>query len=151
MNFVNNPYVGLPPAGPSTQRGCKLVVYKPSNPQFAVQGGVSSSTRTMKLTVDTIGSNLATTRRLKGSGISADANAGEQPDTPFIYKTKVAKNTKTSKGNNMFWHLQKSITKNCAPKTAEYYRTKALSKLGNIGGNVSGTFVANVGMSGANN
>ena len=153
MNFINNPYIGIPPSGPSNSRNCKLVVYKPSNPQFAVQGGVSSSTRLLKLTVDTIGSNLASMRKLKGSGSGLSSNPGQQPDTPFIYKTKVQTPiscNKTSSGNNMFWHGQKSFVRNCAPKTAEYYRTKALSKLGNIGGNVNGTFVGDPGMTGSN-
>ena len=43
--------------------GCKLVVYKPNNPQFAQQGGVTSSTRTLKLNVTTIDKNIANIRQ----------------------------------------------------------------------------------------
>jgi hypothetical protein len=38
-------------------KGCSQVYYKPNNPQFAKQGAVSSSTRTLKLDVDTITTN----------------------------------------------------------------------------------------------
>lgn len=58
--FINNPYFGLPFSGVTNPMGCKLVVYKPSNPQFANQGAVSSSTRILKLNVDTIQTNAAT-------------------------------------------------------------------------------------------
>jgi hypothetical protein len=44
---------------PTNPSGCKLAVYKPSNYQFAVQGGVTSSTRTLKLSVTTIQKNVA--------------------------------------------------------------------------------------------
>jgi hypothetical protein len=43
----------------STNKNCKRVYYKPNNPQFATQGGVSSSTRLLKLNVDTISRNAS--------------------------------------------------------------------------------------------
>lgn len=43
----------------TNSNGCKLVYYKPSNPQFATQGAVSDRTRLLKLNVDTINTNLA--------------------------------------------------------------------------------------------
>jgi len=76
--------------GPKHAFGCKLVVYKPNNPQFAQQGGVSSSTRTLKLNVTTIDKNIANIRRLRGAGITNSmTQQGDLPITPFIYKTKV--------------------------------------------------------------
>jgi hypothetical protein len=57
--FVLNPYTGVPITGPSDPLGCKLVVYKPNNYQFAQQGAVSSSTLNLKLNVTTIEKNLA--------------------------------------------------------------------------------------------
>ena len=57
--FVLNPYTGVPITGPSNPLGCKLVVYKPNNAQFAQQGAVSSSTLNLKLNVTTIEKNLA--------------------------------------------------------------------------------------------
>jgi hypothetical protein len=59
LSFVSNPYYGVPISGPSNPNGCKLVYYKPSNPQFATEGAVSNSTRLLKLNVDTINTNLA--------------------------------------------------------------------------------------------
>ncbi len=38
-------------------KGCSQVYYKPNNPQYAQQGAVSSSSRILKLTVDTITTN----------------------------------------------------------------------------------------------
>ena len=43
---------------PNNLLGCKLVVYKPNNYQFAQQGAVSSSTLALKLNVTTIQKNL---------------------------------------------------------------------------------------------
>jgi hypothetical protein len=57
--FVSNPYTGVPITGPTNPLGCKLVVYKPNNYQFAQQGAVSSSTLNLKLNVTTIEKNLA--------------------------------------------------------------------------------------------
>jgi hypothetical protein len=38
----------------STPTGCSSVVYKPNNHKFACQGSVTSSTRLLRLTVDTL-------------------------------------------------------------------------------------------------
>ena len=62
VDFINNPYWGMPLTGPSNQTGCQLTVYKPNNYQYAVQGAVDSSTRNLKLTVDTITSNAKTNK-----------------------------------------------------------------------------------------
>jgi len=138
--FINNPnFVGIF-TGPNNPRGCKLVVYKPSNPQFACEGGVSSSTRTLKLTVDTISTSIASMRRLKGSG--QVLNVGGQPFVPFIYKSKVPP-------CNPGVYTQNGNPKTCF-KNSDDYMYKAYSKLGNIGGSINGTQVSEVGMSGAN-
>lgn len=57
-NFLANPYSGMPLAGPDNLLGCKLVVYKPNNYQFAQQGAVTASTLTLKKNVVTIEKNL---------------------------------------------------------------------------------------------
>ena len=69
-------------------KGCQRVIYKPSNPQFAVEGGVESSARTLKLGLTTIEKSIALNRR---GYKNAMANAGGQTFTPFIYKSKVQK------------------------------------------------------------
>ena len=75
---------------PVTQsKGCKIVVYKPSNPQFANEGGVSSSLRTLKLGVTTLEKNAANTRIYQGaSSVNTYIDAGGLPFTPFVYKNK---------------------------------------------------------------
>jgi hypothetical protein len=137
-NLVNNPYVGVPINGPSNPRGCKLVVYKPSNYQYATEGGVSASTRLLRLTVDTISKNITNTRRLSG------ANPGSIPYNPFIYKNKY---TTCRNSNTVYMRPLGGTQRLCRyANTSEFIRTKALNKLGNIGGNVQGTFVGEVGM-----
>jgi hypothetical protein len=66
--FINNPYWGIPFAGPSNPNGCKLTVYKPNNYQYASQGAVSSSTRLLKLNVDTISTNAASINNYNNTG-----------------------------------------------------------------------------------
>jgi hypothetical protein len=83
IDFVNNPYYGVPFSGPNNPVGCKLVVYKPNNPQFAKQGSVSSSTRMLKLNVDTIQTNAASLNRN-----NANLVFGESPETANILKNK---------------------------------------------------------------
>ena len=84
--------------GSNSQKGCQKVIYKPSNPQVAVQGSVSCSTRTFKLTTDTISTNLNSIRRLQGS--DAVYNSIGQPFVPFVYKEKVAPCSPTQFPNN---------------------------------------------------
>jgi hypothetical protein len=64
--------------GPANQLGCRLTVYKPSNYQYAVQGAVDSSTRNLKLTVDTITTNAAT---IKNTNL--DKNKAPTCNTPW--------------------------------------------------------------------
>jgi len=66
--FINNPYWGMPPSGPSNPTACQLTVYKPNNYQFAKQGAVSSSTRNLKLNVDTISTNAASINNYNNTG-----------------------------------------------------------------------------------
>ena len=77
----------------SNPLGCKLTVYKPSNPQFAKQGAVSSSTRMLKLTVDTIETNAASfNKNAAGNYLNVNDVVNGTPNTvPFILKNKVEK------------------------------------------------------------
>ena len=92
INFTNNPYAGIPFEGPNNPLGCKLVVYKPNNSQFAQQGAVSISTRILKLNVTTIEKNLAGYNREQKIGtelgIGPAINPGGNPIIPFLYKNK---------------------------------------------------------------
>jgi hypothetical protein len=66
--FINNPYWGMPPSGPTNPVACQLTIYKPNNYQFAKQGAVSSSTRLLKLNVDTISTNAASIQNYNNTG-----------------------------------------------------------------------------------
>jgi len=65
---------------------CNEVIYKPNNAQYSQQGGVSSSSRTTRLTLNTIKKevdgykNRATANNF--------ANVSGQPSIPFILKAK---------------------------------------------------------------
>jgi hypothetical protein len=78
----------VPIQGPSNPRGCKVVVYKPNNPQYAKQGAVSSSTRILKLNVDTIETNAASFNRNNANLSFAQVNGSSNIDIPFILKNK---------------------------------------------------------------
>jgi hypothetical protein len=67
-DFLKNPYWGMPLAGPSNPTGCQLVVYKPNNYQYAKQGAVDSSTKILKLQVDTISTNAASIQNYNNTG-----------------------------------------------------------------------------------
>lgn len=73
--FIKDPYSGMSPFGPTNPSGCQLTVYKPNNYQYAKQGAVSSSTRLLKLNVDTISTNAASIQNYNNTGpllITAD-------------------------------------------------------------------------------
>lgn len=108
-----NPYLNsLIYAGPSNPRGCKRVYYKPNNAQFAQQGAVSSSTQILKTNVDTISTNAANIRRLRGAGLSLSS---VEPDVPFIYKFKAPTcQAQTYVGNPFFFQGQHQNKKICS-------------------------------------
>jgi len=93
-DFINNPYWGMPLSGPSNPAGCQLVVYKPNNYQFAKQGEVDSSTRILKLNVDTISTNSASIQNYNNTGpqlVSAnELYAGTSPNVSNLLKMKSA-------------------------------------------------------------
>ena len=117
-----NPYLNsLIYAGPSNPKGCKRVYYKPNNPQFAQQGAVSSSTQILKTNVDTINTNAAITRKLKGAGaVLSLAVGGVSPDVPFIYKFKTPVcQAQTFTGNPFFFQGQHQNKKICGKSNAD--------------------------------
>jgi hypothetical protein len=90
IEFVQNPYIGVPLSGPSNPVGCKLVVYKPNNPQFATQGAVDSSTRMLKLNVTTIEKNAASYYTNSVGKLISKNNSEELLETnvPYLHKNK---------------------------------------------------------------
>jgi len=91
VDFINNPYWGVPLSGPSNPNGCKVVIYKPNNYQFAQQGAVESSSRILKLKVDTITTNAASFNNYDANLNTSvpQITNGVPPLNPFILKSKV--------------------------------------------------------------
>jgi hypothetical protein len=93
VQFISNPYWGMPPSGPSNPTGCQLTVYKPNNYQYAKQGAVDSSTRNLKLNVDTISTNAASIQNYNNTGpLLVTANelyAGNANNVSNLLKNKV--------------------------------------------------------------
>ena len=87
--ILYNPYDNSLISGPSNPKGCKLVEYKPNNPQFAQQGAVSSSTRILKLNVTTIEKNAAINKKVQRLAAADSLVTNNPPFIPFIYKSKV--------------------------------------------------------------
>lgn len=107
--FINNPYTGMPLSGPANSTGCQLTVYKPNNYQYAKQGAVDSSTRNLKLNVDTISTNAASIQNYNNTGqflVSAnELYAGNDNNMMNLYKNKAP----TCKASIMKHHQNKKI------------------------------------------
>ena len=92
VSYLNNPYWGMPLSGPTNPSACKLTVYKPNNYQYAKQGAVSSSTRLLKLNVDTISTNSASLQNYNNTGqLLVNANQiyrGVDNNVANLYKNK---------------------------------------------------------------
>lgn len=85
--IASSPYNGELITGPSNTKGCKQVYYKPNNPQYATQGGVSSSTRILKLNVDTITTNAARNRLQNNKAKTpAPCNPATYSGNPFFFQ-----------------------------------------------------------------
>jgi hypothetical protein len=120
----SDPYNNSIINGPSNPKGCSQVFYKPNNPQFAKQGGVSSSTRILKLNVDTISTAAARQRKLRAANIAISASNDLYPFTPSIYKDKVPIcQPQTFIGNPFFFQGQHQNKLICKTRTngAEYH------------------------------
>tara|TARA_B110000971_G_scaffold216053_1_gene250483 strand:+ start:426 stop:1550 length:1125 start_codon:yes stop_codon:yes gene_type:complete len=101
------PYVGPNENGPSNPIGCKLTVYKPNNPQFAKQGAVSSSTRLLKLNVDTISTNA---KKYDIPLVTAnELNKGVDNNVSNIYKNKASKTCPDALISGVYRYQNKKI------------------------------------------
>ena len=117
-DFIRNPYWGMPLSGPSNPAGCQLTVYKPNNYQYAKQGAVSSSTRNLKLNVDTISTNAASINNYNNTGNLVSANqlyAGVDPNLINLQKNKAP-------GCNTPWPLNFSQSGPFQNKKFCYYK-----------------------------
>jgi hypothetical protein len=124
--FINNPFTGLPLTGPSNPSGCQLVVYKPNNYQFAKQGAVSSSTRLLKLNVDTISTNAASIKNYNNTGAQlVTANelyAGNANNYANILKNKPSSAGCVQYPLNFYQSGQFQNKKYCSYQTLPEYR-----------------------------
>ena len=119
-----DPYNGSVVSGPSNPKGCAQVFYKPNNPQFAKQGGVSSSTRILKLNVDTISTAAAGVRKLKGANLTSQLTSGVPVNVPFIYKFKApACQASTYSGNPFFFQGQRQNKQICSKNAGDSSKT----------------------------
>lgn len=73
---------------PGIQPVYKSVVYKPSNPQFANQGGVSASSATQRIRYNTITNNTAAYQKAYGTSV-ANALAYGVPENGYTIKDKL--------------------------------------------------------------
>jgi hypothetical protein len=117
--FIRNPYYGMPLEGPSNPAGCQITVYKPNNYQYAKQGAVSSSTRLLKLNVNTISTNAASINNYNNTGpqlVSANQlYAGDNPNVMNLLKNKAP-------GCNTPWPLNFSQSGPFQNKKFCYYK-----------------------------
>ena len=160
-----DPYNGSVLSGPSNPKGCAQVIYKPNNPQFAKQGGVSSSTRILKLNVDTISTAVARQRTLTNglaNGIISSLGAGgfnpntaislayaQSNNNSFIYKDKVPScQPQTYIGNPFFFQGQHQNKLICRNKTtgAEYHTYNSVNS-GSAGNYIGATQSSGAGYS----
>jgi hypothetical protein len=127
-DFISNPYWGMPLSGPSNPAGCQLVTYKPNNYQYAKQGAVDSSTRNLKLMVDTISTNAASLQNYNNTGpLLINANqiyAGVDPNVANLYKNK-APNCNTPWPLNFSQSRQHQNKKFCYYKKLPEYQVPA--------------------------
>uniref|UniRef100_A0A6C0KQR6 Uncharacterized protein n=1 Tax=viral metagenome TaxID=1070528 RepID=A0A6C0KQR6_9ZZZZ len=134
-----DPYNGSPLSGPSNPKGCAQVIYKPNNPQFAKQGGVSSSTRILKLNVDTISTAAARQKTLGRTNINTAY--AQSNNNSFIYKDKVPIcQAQTFTGNPFFFQGQHQNKLICRNKStgAEYHTYNSLNS-GSAGNYIGAT------------
>jgi hypothetical protein len=102
-------YYSAASLSPSSPKGCSQVYYKPNNPQYATQGAVSSSSRILKLNVDTISTAAARSRKYNNYSTS-------NSDMTYVYKDKVPPcRPQTYNGNPFFFQGQHQNRVSCIP------------------------------------
>lgn len=97
-----------------SKKACNEVIYKPNNAQFSTQGGVSSSDRTTRLTLNTIkkevdGQKNKATLQNYNSVFGASS-------VPFILKAKSDVKLPCKNGNYSCYELQQDKDKKSWPK-----------------------------------
>lgn len=107
VNYIYYSAASISALSPSSPKGCSRVYYKPNNPQYATQGAVSSSSRILKLNVDTISTAAALSRNYNNYATS-------NPEMAYVYKDKVPQCQKqTYNGNPFFFQGQHQNKVSC--------------------------------------
>lgn len=88
QTLTNVDNVSLSQYIPGIQPLYKSVVYKPSNPQFASQGGVSASSATQRIRYNTITNNTVAYQKAYGTSV-ANALAYGVPENGYTIKEKI--------------------------------------------------------------
>jgi len=88
QTLTNVDNVSLSQYSPGIQPLYKSVAYKPSNPQFASQGGVSASSATQRVRYNTITNNTAIYSKAYGTSV-ANALAYGVPENGYTIKDKI--------------------------------------------------------------
>ena len=84
---------------------CNVVYYKPNNAQYAQQGGVSSSSRILRLKLNTINKNAQSIGNSYGSSVSSALSYSGRSETPFVQKQKMNAGGYSKNCDHNLYHL----------------------------------------------
>jgi hypothetical protein len=87
-NNIYKPRVNPHACGGSGASGASIVIFKPNNYQYSVQGAVDSSTRIEKLKLNTITTNANSLRSAFGNEAASACRFTGSGDTPYFLKNK---------------------------------------------------------------
>ena len=87
-NNIYKPRVNPHACGGNSSSGASIVIFKPSNYQYSVQGAVDSSTRIEKLKLNTINTNANSLRSAFGNEAASACRFTGSGDTPYFLKNK---------------------------------------------------------------
>ena len=87
-NDIYKPRVNPHACGGNSSSGASIVIFKPNNYQYSVQGAVDSSTRLEKLKLNTINTNANSLRTAFGNEAASACRFTGSGDTPYFLKNK---------------------------------------------------------------
>ena len=87
-NDIYKPRVNPHACGGNSSSGASIVIFKPNNYQYSVQGAVDSSTRIEKLKLNTINTNANSLRSAFGNEAASACRFTGSGDTPYFLKNK---------------------------------------------------------------
>jgi hypothetical protein len=111
--------------GADSKKACNEVIYKPNNSQFGTQGGVSSSDRTTRLTLNTIKKEVDGQKNK--ATLQNYNNVYGSTNVPFILKAKSDVKLPCKKGNFSCYELEEDKDKKQWPKLVGMDRDQAIT------------------------